>query len=68
MAIKRHKESGENFMERVASYIDDGQMNVDLMIHDLIAVLKGAGFTEFALHERVANVWPRIEVAIGKVN
>jgi hypothetical protein len=68
MAIERQKEPGEKFMERVAGYMNDGQMNVDLMIHDLIAALKGGGFDEFALHERVAHVWPTIEVAIGKVN
>jgi hypothetical protein len=62
--MEKKLESGDKFMERVAAYISDGQMNVDLMIHDLIAALKGGGFTEISLHERVAHVWPTIEVAI----
>jgi hypothetical protein len=53
--MEKKLESGNKFMERVAGYISDGQMNVDL---------KGGGFTEIALHERVVEVWPAIEVSI----
>jgi hypothetical protein len=68
MSIEKQHEPGQNMMERVQGYVNDGQMNVDLMIHDLIAALKGAGFDEIALHERVSQVWPAIEISKPKVN
>lgn len=41
---------------------DDGSVNLDRMIVDVIAVTKIGGFTQEALITRIKDVWPEVEL------
>jgi hypothetical protein len=57
-----------NVMRIPPEYVsDNGEVNIDRMILDLIAVTKIGRFTEEALQKRIEHLWSTVEVFSGPV-
>jgi hypothetical protein len=60
--------NSSNVMRIPPEYVsDEGEVNIDRMIFDVIAVTKIGKFTEEALQKRIEQLWPTVEVFSGPV-
>ncbi len=66
---KESEEYKHHSMERINAYKNErGWVEVDDMLSDLVAALKIGGFSEQAVHARVADLWNRIIIRRGVGN